>query len=300
MILLAYFVTADEKFRKVVEEEGIVAVGDICNTDLTIDVKKESAIKFRNFIEVYGLDEDVAEQKMQEALTLKSVFNNASIVPHSTYSLSQKLLQLLDKHIKNKETISIHHQESEAENNYFKDGKGEMAERFTSWGLKIPDYIPSGKSPVETFSDFVSLKSNRVILVHNTFTREQDLVFIRNYFSNPNLCLCPSSNLFIEYQLPNITLLASSGINICLGTDSLASNDILSILHEIKILKKYRPEIPLSELIKWGTLNGAKALGFNKELGSFEKGKKPGILLIEDVESEKMELTDFSFIRVIR
>jgi aminodeoxyfutalosine deaminase len=69
-----------------------------------------------------------------------------------------------------------------------------------------------------------------------------------------------------------------------LGTDSLASNWSLSIMDEIKTLRKSFPTIPLEEMLTWATSNGAEALGFDSELGSFEKGKTPGIVLINEAE----------------
>ncbi len=68
----------------------------------------------------------------------------------------------------------------------------------------------------------------------------------------------------------------------CIGTDSLASNKQLSILEEIKTLKQYFPDLELPTLLQWATSNGAAALGMNDSLGSFEKGKKPGVLLVQE------------------
>ena len=79
-------------------------------------------------------------------------------------------------------------------------------------------------------------------------------------------------------------MLVRNGCNIVLGTDSLASNDQLNILEEIKTLQKNFPELKLTELLQWATANGAKALQMNKTLGSFEKGKQPGLVLIEGVD----------------
>jgi cytosine/adenosine deaminase-related metal-dependent hydrolase len=75
-------------------------------------------------------------------------------------------------------------------------------------------------------------------------------------------------------------MLRKNGCNIVLGTDSLASNWSLSILEEIKTIRKNFPEIPPEEMLRWATSNGAKALGMHNELGSFEKGKRPGVLLL--------------------
>jgi len=67
----------------------------------------------------------------------------------------------------------------------------------------------------------------------------------------------------------------------CIGTDSIMSNWSLSIWSEIQTIKKYQSYVPLTSLLKWSTLNGAEALGFQKDLGSFETGKSPGVLQID-------------------
>jgi imidazolonepropionase-like amidohydrolase len=82
--------------------------------------------------------------------------------------------------------------------------------------------------------------------------------------------------------LPPIELFRKNNCAIVLGTDSLASNWRLNILDEIKTIRKNFPEIPLQELLGWATINGAKALEMDDQSGSFEKGKKPGIVLINE------------------
>ena len=78
-------------------------------------------------------------------------------------------------------------------------------------------------------------------------------------------------------------MLLQQGVDIVLGTDSLASNDQLSILEEMITLQENFPGLELTTLLKWATINGARALQVDKTLGSFEKGKQPGIVLIEGV-----------------
>jgi cytosine/adenosine deaminase-related metal-dependent hydrolase len=105
------------------------------------------------------------------------------------------------------------------------------------------------------------------------------------------LTLCPNSNRYIENKLPPVNLLHMSGFPVCLGTDSLASNRQLSIFEEINTLLEHVPELAFNELLSWATLNGARALGFENELGSFEPGKKPGVLLIEAFDFKKQTVT---------
>ena len=84
--------------------------------------------------------------------------------------------------------------------------------------------------------------------------------------------------------MPPIELLRAGGANIIVGTDSYASNWSLNILDELKTIQKHNPAIPLEEMLGWATLNGAHALQMNKHLGSFETGKKPGVVIIEKIK----------------
>lgn len=72
-----------------------------------------------------------------------------------------------------------------------------------------------------------------------------------------------------------------------IGTDSLASNYSLSILDELKTITKYYPQIPLQTLLLWATKNGAEFLGYT-QLGTIEKGKRPGLNLLKHVEGGRI------------
>ena len=124
-------------------------------------------------------------------------------------------------------------------------------------------------------------KAANVILVHNTFTKQEDIAYA-NTRPSTFFCLCINANQYIENALPPIELLRSNHCTIVLGTDSLASNWSLNIMDEIKTIQKHFPFLLLEELLKWATINGARALQMDKELGSFEKGKKPGIVLVDE------------------
>jgi cytosine/adenosine deaminase-related metal-dependent hydrolase len=101
-------------------------------------------------------------------------------------------------------------------------------------------------------------------------------------------CLCPNANQYIEQTMPPIELLRTGGANIIIGTDSYASNWSLNILDELKTIQKYNAQIPLVEMLGWATINGARALQMDKHLGSFEVAKKPGVVIIENVEGENI------------
>ena len=83
-------------------------------------------------------------------------------------------------------------------------------------------------------------------------------------------------------------MLLQNKCNIVVGTDSLASNHQLNILEELKTISKKFPQISIETLLQWATINGARALQMDDTLGSFEKGKQPGVVLIENVTNKKL------------
>lgn len=264
---------------------GIVAVGDICNTADTIPIKQHSKIHWHNFIEVSGFVETGAQKRLKEIKKIAdqfSIFNfQFSTVPHAPYSVSKKLFELLNS-LPNNNLISIHNQESEEESKLYKNKTGIFLELYKNFGIDISKFNSSGKTSLQTWLPYFT-NNQRIILVHNTFTSEEDLNFQIAHCPLPIVyCLCPNANLYIENALPPIDLLVENNCTIVLGTDSLASNTQLNMLEEIKTIQQYYPKIELQTLLQWATSNGAAALQMKEKLGSFEKGKKPGLVLIEE------------------
>jgi cytosine/adenosine deaminase-related metal-dependent hydrolase len=134
--------------------------------------------------------------------------------------------------------------------------------------------------------------ASTVLLVHNTYMEAGDLKMALEFTKKIFFCFCPGANIFIENRLPDLKLFQDCHAQIVLGTDSLASNHQLSILEEMKILKKWYPSTSTSNLLLYATSNGAKALSFEARLGDFSKGKKPGVVWIQNTEGG--EITDAS------
>lgn len=282
-IQLAIEKGADEMLRN-----GIVAVGDICNNELTIAEKQRTRLYYHNFIEVGGFPPAVAVTRFQRALDLYRAYASAlpanSLVPHAPYSVSPELFALLNDLPGNK-IQSIHNQEIPDENELFENRSGDFTRMYEKMNIDISFFEASGKSSLQTYLPNLT-KAQQLILVHNVATSAADLEFIARHEKHTGMqvyfCLCPNANLYISNKLPGIDLVNSFADRIVLGTDSLASNDQLSILEEMKTLLKYFPTIEKQTLFQWATLNGARALQADRVFGSFEKGKKPGVVLVDE------------------
>jgi cytosine/adenosine deaminase-related metal-dependent hydrolase len=277
--------------------DGIVLCADICNTDITFGLKKNSRIRYINLLEVFGIDPEKAERRMNEMIKVAETAEKMnlpfSIVPHSAYSMSLTLLRLLKEKCENNLITSIHFMETPGEKVFLENHSGPLFTSYQKSGL-IPPRMETVKSHTNAILEGVT-RSGNLILIHNTFADKET---IRELKDRENLfwCLCPNSNIFIENKIPPVPLFIEENCKIVIGTDSLASNNRLSILEEIKTLQKHFPSLSVEELVRWGTLNGAKALRMDDEFGKIEPGKKPGLLLLQNVDLINMKLLPDSFV----
>lgn len=269
--------TAMEAADQEMYHNGIVAVGDIANVLLSKSVKLKSKIYYHTFVEVFGFNRP-AQPIIEAGLQLKEDFAPliASIVPHAPYSVSSTLFEAIQKVTDSGDVLSIHNQETEGENHLFETGTGKFADFLAELGIAQSEAHGKGRRSINYHLPQLS-GNNHTLMVHNTMSTAVDLEYAHHQHQKLFWCLCPNANLYIEDVLPNVSIFENAGARITLGTDSLASNSELNILAEMKTLQDHKG-IPFEQLLKWGTLNGATFLQIEQEFGSFEIGKKPGIL----------------------
>lgn len=288
---------AIEKAENEMLANGIVAVGDICNNVLTFPQKNKGRLYYHNFIEASGFNPAIAAQRFERSVGFFREYaknysipvESNSIVPHAPYSVADELWEMIIQFPGN-HLMTIHNQETAGENEWFLNKTGELAELYEKMNIDSSFFQPSGKSSLQSYlSKF--LRNQSVILVHNVHTSEEDIAFAKNTGLQLYWCLCPNANQYITRQLPDIDMLIKNDCDMVLGTDSLASNHQLNILEEIKTIQKHFPHIEMGTLLRWATSNGAKALQMDSLLGSFEKGKRPGVVLIATSFSSSKQLT---------
>lgn len=266
-------------------KNGIVAVGDHVNTDNTSRIKEQSKLLYHTFIEILGVEPNEADGKLQEARDLIHEFDadHVSITPHAPYSCSKTLLKKFKKVVSEDNIISIHNQESDEENKLFRYKTGDFLDFYKKIG-KNPDLFKAqARNSIQSYLPYLP-NPNKLILVHNTFTSLKDLDFVDRMDREVIWCICPKANLYIENQLPRVLNFVNNQQKIVIGTDSLASNDSLSILDELRVLHEHFAELDFLQTIQWATINGAEALNIADQFGSIEVGKKPGLVLLENME----------------
>jgi len=286
----ATILKAAEKADKDMYENGIVAVGDISNSNVSVAVKAKSNIYYHTFVEAFSFMPDKAQSTFDKAISLLGEFKNqsASITPHAPYSVSKELFRLIKKYSDtNLNLISVHNQETEEENKFYRYRLGGFLDLYDHFGMDISYFKSQARNSLQSILPLLSSKQD-ILFVHNTYTNLKDIYFLKRFDRKVHFCFCPGANQYIESRLPKIDLFVDQGFNITLGTDSLASNTKLSILHEMHLIQEKFPAIGLQKLIEWGTINGARYLGVSDEKGTLEAGKTPGLNLITGLDGLKI------------
>ncbi|MBO5596312.1 MAG: amidohydrolase family protein [Bacteroidales bacterium] len=277
--------------------QGVVAMADISNCDDSFAVKAAHPMYTRSFLEVFGADAGACEAVMRDVRALQAKAAgfglDAAPTPHSCYTMSPELVSASSAAGLESGYLSFHSEESDEEEQMMKNGSGPMWDNRVANGIPTPPV--TGTTSLEYFLDRLRAAGlpepvqGHVLLVHECCLTPEGAAMARKRLAQPFLAVCPLSNLFIHNMLPPIPVMRASGIPICVGTDSLSSNDRLDMVAELYTLQEAFPEVSLGELLQWACLNGARFLGKESVLGSIEAGKKPGLVLVTSCHAERSE-----------
>lgn len=289
-----------EKKQELVKEwmdtmwkRGVSAMADISNDDSSFEIKASHPLYTRTFLEVFGSEPDMCEGVMAEVTELGRLADAAGIdaapTPHSCYTMSPQLLSASAAAGLAKGWLSYHSQESQEEEDLIRYGSGAMYENRKRSGMSTPPV--TGGSSLEYFIGRLAEAKpapydGHILLVHNVCLSQDDIDAAKKVMNNVYWAICPLSNIFIHDALPPIRLMRENALDIVIGTDSLSSNDDLDIVKELSCIHEYFPEVSMSEMLRWACFNGARFLAKDDILGSLSEGKRPGVVLIRNIDGE--------------
>ena len=272
--------------------EGVSAMADISNCDESFAMKSEGPMYTRTFVEVFGSEPEDAPGVIADARKLVekavSAGLDAAVTPHSPYTMSPDLLRMASAEGLKAGFISYHNQESQEEDDMIGFHRGPLYKNYANRHLSIAP--ATGKPAVFHFLDQLQKVHpapfrEHILLVHNVCLDETAAQAALAVMDNVFWAVCPLSNLFIHNALPPIELMRRLGLDICIGTDSLSSNDDLDMVREMFCLQQNFPDVPVGEIFTWASLNGARFLGMDAELGTLLPGRRPGIAAISDIDA---------------
>jgi 5-methylthioadenosine/S-adenosylhomocysteine deaminase len=227
-----------------------------------------------------GLREKVERHRRQETSTQR-----IGLSPHAPYSVSPRLYEgVRDYARRDGLRMTAHIAESRDETSFVREGTGSFADAHRKRGI---DVIPRGCSPVAHLGR-LGLLGPDMLLVHAVETDAQDHERIRE--SGAFVAHCPKSNAYLGHRVAPVAAMRERGIPVALGTDSAASNDAFDMLAEMRTMVEQQG-LPCDEALRMATIEGARALGLEKDLGSLEAGKRADFLVVglRDSSSDPLE-----------
>lgn len=185
--------------------------------------------------------------------------------PHAPYTCDDAFMRIVSEEAKkNKMGIHVHLSESESEIE-------QIREKYHC-------------TPIE-MADRNGLFDVPAIAAHCVQVTESDLEILKA--KNVSVVTNPASNMKLGNGFAPVPKMLEKGINVCLGTDGAASNNSLNLFHEMSLLALIHKGVARTpqcvdarEVLRIATINGARALGLEKEIGTLEAGKKADIAIL--------------------
>jgi cytosine/adenosine deaminase-related metal-dependent hydrolase len=263
---------------------GCATVLDVGNTGAALEVLAEGPLRALACVETLGQDPALAAGRFGAAAALAGKFPpsdrfRSGLAPHAAYSCSPDLLRrLLDEQVRRGLPVTIHAAESREEAELFASGTGPLAEYCRSiypaaqWAQRA-----EGTTTIRWLESQDCLPDG-VIIVHGNMLDDQDMDILAR--RGATVVHCPSSHAFFAHPRFPYEKLKARGIPVALGTDSLASGDSLSMLDQMRLFSENYPEVPVEEVIRMATVNGARALGLN-DTGLLKAGYRADFVAIK-------------------
>lgn len=203
---------------------------------------------------------------------------HVGISPHAPYTVEPDAMRACAERARaGGAPLSIHLAETADETQFTRSCEGPFVEYLQALGV-WDELIPaSGCDPVELV-EHVGLLVPETVIAHANYVTDADINRIAG--GGASIAYCPRTHHAFEHPPHRFRDMLAAGINVCIGTDSLASNPSLSILDELRFMRRQHPDLLPDVLMAMGTLRGARALGFEHVSGSLIAGKMADLVVI--------------------
>jgi cytosine/adenosine deaminase-related metal-dependent hydrolase len=264
---------------------GTGLIGDISNTLVSVKLLREAGMAAHVFHEQIGFNLADVPGKIAQALAAIGAMNGGddtvrmSVAAHAPYSVSPALFGAIRRAVSEcpHPVTSVHLGESAQEIEFLRDGTGPARVMLERLGVWTDAWHPPGVSPVAYLDDLAFLDA-RTLVVHGVQFDADDLA--RLAAIGATLVSCPRSNAYVGAGSPPLTAFYESGVDVAFGTDSLTSVADLNMFNELAEARRIASTVPARRLLESATLVGARALGFERDYGSIEVGKRAALLAV--------------------
>jgi cytosine/adenosine deaminase-related metal-dependent hydrolase len=270
---------------------GVTTLGEIATAAWSAEPFSRSPLASTVFLELIGLRRELIEDRLASAKRhLLSASANAGqtwragISPHAPYSVHPELFaRCIELARQAGAPLAFHLAESREELELLQGGAGPFRELLTELGAWDPSAIPHGTRPLDYLKPLAH--APRALVIHGNYLVDDEIAVLTEHAATMSLVYCPRTHAYFGNDPYPLARLLDAGVTVALGTDSRASNPDLSLLAEMRHVAA-SGKISLATVLRLGTLNGAKALGLDHDIGSISVGKQADLCVVKLPEGD--------------
>ena len=262
---------------------GVTTVGDISASPAVtrpiLAASELAAVSFGEVIAI-GRRRRMLDERLAAALGFASPRPDfvVGLSPHAPYTVEPAAMRHCAAAARaHRMPLCVHAAESTEEAEFTRHAAGPLADHLRALGLWDEGITPTGMGPIELI-DAAGLLTPATVIAHANYASGADIGRLAS--SGASVAYCPRTHAAFGHQPHSFRALRAAGVNVCIGTDSLASNPDLSILGELRFLRARHPDVDAMTLLEMGTHCGAKALGLDGQVGRLAPGLRADIVVL--------------------
>ncbi len=278
---------------------GVTTLGEIAQPDWQPSLFQHAQIDATVFLELIA----PTPARTNAALALARRHGQAAgpeaiwrtgLSPHAPYSVRPELLTAVAALSTSRRfPVAFHLAESREELELLRSGTGplrDFLERLDAWD---PQVFSRSRRPLDYLKSLAS--AHRTLIIHGNYLDEEEIAFLAEHANYMSVVYCPRTHAWFGHTAYPLPRLLSQGVCVALGTDSRASSPDLSVLAEMRQVTCAYPEISRDLVLRLGTLQGARALGVEQDVGSLEPGKRANLAVVALPEKEPADPHELLF-----
>ncbi len=269
---------------------GITTFADTAPNDAAFNAMRALGVRGICYRELFGPDPADAAKHLATFIDQVRAMRERStellrvgVSPHAPYSVSDALYAALaDFAERERLPVAVHIAESADESALVTRGAGDYARFLQGRGIATP---PRGEEPLDVIKRAGLLRRD-TLLIHAVRVREASVAQIAH--AGCGVAHCPASNAKLGHGIAPLHAMLKAGVQVGLGSDSMASNDRMDLLEEARLASlaqrsalKRHDVVTAKQAFRLATLGGAEALGLDEEIGSLEPGKQADLAVFE-------------------